>query len=170
MRQTILERNGSAGEISMSAQPALQPVAVPSAQNANTGRSWLASNWGLLAAFAVLIVILLLPTPAGFPVAGHRMLAILGFAVISVLMAFLLGLAPSIDNPKGLLGTSGALTLAFSGFANTALVLVASALFLAAAMTVSGLDKRIALSILSRVGTKPITSSSASFWSASSSR
>ena len=53
-----------------------------------------------------------------------------------------------------LLGTSAALTLAFSGFANTALVLVASALFLAAAMTATGLDKRIALTILSRVGTE----------------
>ena len=51
------------------------------------------------------------------------------------------------------MGTSAALTLAFSGFANTALVLVASALFLAAAMTSTGLDKRIALTILSRVGT-----------------
>ena len=132
--------------------------------------NWFASNWGLLAATAALIAILLLPTPANLPVAGHHMLAILAFAVIlwmteaidyavsaiviAVLMAFLLGLAPSVANPKVLLGTSGALTLAFSGFANTALVLVASALFLAAAMTVTGLDKRIALSILSRVGTK----------------
>jgi anion transporter len=118
----------------------------------------------LFAAVAALVVILLLPTPAGLPVAGHRMLAILTFAVIiwmteaidyavsaiviAALMAFLLGLAPSVANPKVLLGTSGALTLAFSGFANTALVLVA------AAMTVTGLDKRIALSILARVGTE----------------
>ena len=127
-------------------------------------------NWGLIAAIAALVAVLLLPTPANLPVAGHHMLAILAFAVIiwmteaidyavsaiviAVLMAFLLGLAPSVANPKVLLGTSGALTLAFSGFANTALVLVASALFLAAAMSTTGLDKRIALSILSRVGTK----------------
>src|SRR4029077_8598818 len=52
------------------------------------------------------------------------------------------------------MGTSAALTLAFSGFANTALVLVASALFLAAAMTTTGLDKRIALTILTRTGTE----------------
>jgi sodium-dependent dicarboxylate transporter 2/3/5 len=133
-------------------------------------KGWLASNWGLLAAIAALVVILLLPTPEGLPVAGHRMLGILAFAVIlwmteaidyavsaiviAVLMAFLLGLAPSVANPKVLLGTSAALTLAFGGFANTALVLVASALFLAAAMTVTGLDKRIALTILSRAGTK----------------
>ena len=98
------------------------------------------------------------------------MLAILGFAVIvwmteaidyavsaiviAALMAFLLGLAPSVANPKVLMGTSAALGLAFSGFANTALVLVAAALFLAAAMTATGLDKRIALTILSRAGTE----------------
>ena len=52
------------------------------------------------------------------------------------------------------MGTSAGLGLAFSGFANTALALVAAALFLAAAMTATGLDKRIALVILSRVGTE----------------
>jgi anion transporter len=133
-------------------------------------KSWIASNWGLIAAVVALVVIAALPTPTGLTVAGHRMLAILAFAVIlwmteavdyavsailiAALMAFLLGLAPNVANPKVLLGTSGALTLAFSGFANTALVLVAAALFLAAAMTATGLDKRIALNILSRVGTK----------------
>jgi len=152
--------------MSVAAQPSARP-AVPATSKT---KSWLASNWGLLAATAVLIAILLLPTPVGLPVAGHRMLAILAFAVIiwmteavdyavsalliAALMAFLLGLAPSVANPKVLLGTSGGLTLAFSGFANTALVLVAAALFLAAAMTATGLDKRIALNVLSRVGTK----------------
>ena len=152
--------------MSTTAQPAISAVPQP----AEKEKGWLASNWGLLAATAALVVILLLPTPAGLPVAGHHMLAILAFAVIiwmteaidyavsaiviAVLMAFLLGLAPSVANPKVLLGTSAALTLAFGGFANTALVLVAAALFLAAAMTVTGLDKRIALTILSRAGTK----------------
>ena len=156
--------------MSTTAQPAMRPVETPAQKPATEKPNWLASNWGLLAAIAALVVVLLLPTPVGLPVAGHRMLAILAFAVIiwmteaidyavsaiviAVLMAFLLGLAPSVANPKVLLGTSGALTLAFSGFANTALVLVAAALFLAAAMTVTGLDNRIALTILSRVGTK----------------
>ena len=119
--------------MSIAAQPSVRPVAQPAA----TEKGWLASNWGLLAATAVLIAILLMPTPAGLPIAGHHMLAILAFAVIlwmteaarlnavsailiAALMAFLLGLAPSVANPKVLLGTSGALTLAFSGFANTA--------------------------------------------------
>jgi di/tricarboxylate transporter len=133
-------------------------------------QSWIANNWGLSLAAVALVAVLLLPTPAGLPVAGHRMLAILVFAVIvwmteavdyavsavivAALMAFLLGFSPSLTNPNVLMGTSAALTLAFSGFANTALVLVASALFLAAAMTATGLDKRIALNILSRVGTE----------------
>ena len=154
----------------MSTQPALQVVATPATSSSKAERSWLASNWGLLAAIAALVVVLMLPTPAGLPVAGHRMLAILAFAVIiwmteaidyavsaiviAALMAFLLGLAPSIANPKVLMGTSAALTLAFSGFTTTGLVLVAAALFLAAAMTQTGLDKRIALNILARVGTE----------------
>jgi sodium-dependent dicarboxylate transporter 2/3/5 len=131
---------------------------------------WTLGHIGLIAALAALIIVMLLPTPAGLPVAGHRMLAILAFAVIiwmteaidyavsaiviAALMAFLLGLAPSVANPKVLLGTSAALGLAFSGFSSSGLVLVAAALFLAAAMTLTGLDKRIALNILARVGTK----------------
>ena len=107
--------------------------------------TWIASNWGLLLAIAALVGVLLLPTPADLPIAGHRMLAILVFAVIvwmteavdyavsaivvAALMAFLLGFSPNPANPNTLLGTSAGLTLAFSGFANTALVLVASAFF-----------------------------------------
>ena len=132
--------------------------------------NWVTRHWGLLLAVAALVAIMLLPTPAGLPVAGHRMLAILAFAVIvwmtealdyavsavviAALMAFLLGLSPNPANPAALLGTSAGLGIAFSGFANTALALVAAALFLAAAMTATGLDKRIALNILSRVGTE----------------
>jgi sodium-dependent dicarboxylate transporter 2/3/5 len=130
----------------------------------------IANHWGLALAFAALLVVLLLPLPAGLPVAGHRMLAILAFAVvvwvteaidyavsgivIAALMAFLLGFSPSPTNPNVVMGTAAGLTLAFGGFANTALVLAASALFLAAAMAVTGLDRRIALTILSRVGVK----------------
>lgn len=124
---------------------------------------------GLVVGIAALAFILWWPTPAGLPVAGKVMLGILAFAVavwmtealdyavsavvIAALMAFLLGTAPSVNNPSVLMGTSAALGLAFSGFANTALALVGAALFLAAGMTATGLDKRIALFILSRVGT-----------------
>lgn len=131
---------------------------------------WIRANWGLVLAVIVLLAILLLPTPAGLSVAGHRMLAVFGFAVIvwvtdaldyavsavviAALMAFLLGISPNVTNPKVLIGSVQGLSTAMSGFGNTALTLVAAALFLAAAMTITNLDRRIALIILSRVGTR----------------
>jgi solute carrier family 13 (sodium-dependent dicarboxylate transporter), member 2/3/5 len=126
--------------------------------------------WGVLAAFAALAVVCVLPTPQGLPVAGQYMIGMLLFSVIlwmteavdyaisavliTALMAFLLGLAPSVAKPDQVLGTSAALGLALAGFSNTALALVAAATFLSAAMTVTGLDKRIALFVLSKVGAK----------------
>lgn len=124
---------------------------------------------GLVIAVLVMIGVLLLPLPADLPVAGHRMLAILAFAVvvwiteavsyeasaimITSLMAFLLGTAPSLQDPTHLIGSSPAISMALTGFANPALALVAGALFIAAAMTHTGLDRRIALVTLTRVGT-----------------
>lgn len=129
-----------------------------------------AKRYGLLMGIIALLGIILLPTPADLPVAGQRMLGILVFsvivwmteaisypvsaAVIMALMAFLLGISPSAANPQVILGTSSALTLALGGFSNTALALVGGALFLAAAMTHTGLDKRIALVVLSKVGAR----------------
>jgi len=126
--------------------------------------------WGLLGAVAALVAVLALPTPQGLPYAGQIMLGLLLFSVIlwmteavdyaisavliTALMAFLLGLAPNAAKPDTVLGTSAALGLALGGFANTALALVAAATFLSAAMTVTGLDKRIALFVLSRVGAR----------------
>ena len=146
----------------------VSPVTTTSSSTAQP--SWLRAHWGLLLGLAALVAIASLPTPEGLPVAGQRMLALLAFAVIvwmtealdyavsavviAALMAVLLGFSPNVANPKVLYGTSAGLTTAFSGFANTALALVAAALFLSAAMTATGLDKRIALSILSRVGTE----------------
>ncbi len=133
-------------------------------------QGWFKDNWGLALGLAVLLIVLFLPAPAGLSVAGQRMLAVFGFAVvvwitdaldyavsavvIAALMAFLLGISPSMTNPAVPIGSVQGLTMAMSGFANTALTLVAAALFLAAAMTVTGLDRRIALLILSRVGTR----------------
>ena len=124
---------------------------------------------GLIAGIIAMIVVLFLPIADGLPVAGHRMLAILVFAVvvwiteavsyeasaimITTLMAFLLGTAPTIADPSVDYGTSRAISMALAGFSNSALALVAGALFIAAAMTFTGLDKRIALVTLSKVGT-----------------
>jgi solute carrier family 13 (sodium-dependent dicarboxylate transporter), member 2/3/5 len=126
--------------------------------------------WGLLAAAAALVCVLILPTPQGLPYAGQIMLGLLLFSVIlwmteavdyaisavliTALMAFLLGLAPNAAKPDAVLGTSAALSLALGGFANTALALVAAATFLSAGMTITGLDKRIALFVLSKAGAK----------------
>jgi len=140
------------------------------AQPAAKGAGSFGATWGLLLGVAVMVAILLMPTPAGLPIAGQRMLAIFGFAVvvwvtealdyaisaavIAALMAVLLGTAPSLTNPKVLIGTVSGLTTAMSGFGNVALTLVAAALFLAAAMTITGLDRRIALLVLRRVGAR----------------
>jgi anion transporter len=146
---------------------AVQDAARDSAQGKP---SWFRTNWGLLLAVAALFAALMLPTPDGLPIAGHRMLAILLFAVIvwmteavdyavsaiiiAGLMAFLLGFSPSPSDPNSFMGTGAGLAMAMSGFSSGAVALVGSALFLAAAVTTTGLDRRIALSILSRVGTE----------------
>lgn len=124
---------------------------------------------GLMAGVIVMIAVLLIPMPNDLPVAGHRMLAILAFAVvvwiteavsyeasaiiITSLMAFLVGTAPTVRNPSVEYGTSNAISMALAGFSNSALALVAGALFIAAAMTLTGLDRRIALVTLSKIGT-----------------
>jgi sodium-dependent dicarboxylate transporter 2/3/5 len=125
--------------------------------------------WTLLLALAAGAAILALPTPAGLPVAGQRMLAIFVFAVVAwiteavsyevssvmivALIALLVGLAPDVAKPDALVGTTKALGMALGGFASTALALVAAALVIAAAMTITGLDRRIALRTLGLVGT-----------------
>lgn len=144
-----------------------QPVISTPAATANTA---FFQKYGLLLALLALLLVVLLPTPVSLPVAGQYMLGIFVFsiivwmtdaisypvsaAVIMVLMAFLLGIAPDPDNPRLVMGTTKALGLALAGFSNTALALVGGALFIAAAMMQTGLDKRIALFVLSKIGAK----------------
>jgi len=123
---------------------------------------------GLFAAFAALLAVLLMPAMPGLPPAGQVMLAVLAFAVlvwmtealdyavsavvIGALMIFLLAYAPDAAKPGAIdMGTGAALGLALSGFSNSAVALVAAACFIAAAMTATGLDRRIALVVLSKV-------------------
>ena len=96
-------------------------------------------KYGLLWGMIVLAGVLLLPTPAALPTAGHRMLGILIFsvviwmteavscpvsgAIIMTLMAFLLGTAPDMANPAKLLGTGAALKLALDVQAHRATLL-----------------------------------------------
>lgn len=126
----------------------------------------------LVIAFAAMIVVLLLPRPEELSVAGHRALAILAFAVvvwmteavsypvsafvILGMIALLVGMAPSpaADAGPDWIGTSAGLQQALSGFSGTAWALVMAALFLAAAMQVTNLHKRLALYVLRLVGQK----------------
>lgn len=126
-------------------------------------------RYGLILGFIILAIVMMLPSPAGLTPAGHVMIAILLFSVtiwmtdsvsypvsaglIISLMAVLIGFAKNPATGK-LYGTGAALGIALGGFANTAFCLVAAALFLAAAMTKTGLDKRIALVVLSKIGAK----------------
>ena len=112
------------------------------------------------------------------PWAGKHMLAILAFAiivwisealdytvsaiVISALIIFFVGLSPdfllpnapatAVADPEKIFGVNKSLTMALSGFSNSAAILVAAATFIAAAMTVTALDRRIALTVMTKLG------------------
>lgn len=126
-------------------------------------------QYGFYLALAVLAAIVLMPPQEGLSVAGQRMIGIMVFSVIVwattaisypvsagviiTLIAFLIGFAPNPATGK-IYGTAGGLAMGLKGFSETAFCLVAAAMFLAAAMTKTGLDKRIALVILSKLGAK----------------
>jgi len=128
----------------------------------------LRKRYGLVVALVALAGLLLIPAAPGLSVAGHRMLALLVFSVIlwmtegvsypvsgmiiATLMTFLVGTSPNPEKAGALYGTSQGLTMALAGFSNTAWALVGAALFLSAAMAKTGLDRRIALKILSVIG------------------
>jgi anion transporter len=124
--------------------------------------------FGVGLATAALLLVCLLPPFAGLPVAGQRAIGILVFAVvlwvteavdyavsavlIVALVILLVGFAPDLQNPANTIGVPRARDWAIGGFANNAVALVGAALVFAAAVTATGLDRRIALAVLSRVG------------------
>lgn len=127
--------------------PAQPSAALPPASPSNKTKIPI----GLIAGVVAMVAVLFLPLSDTLPIAGHRMLATLVFAVvvwiteavsyeasaimITTLMAFLLGTAPTLQDPNVVYGTSQAISMALAGFSNSALALVAGALFIAAAMT-----------------------------------
>ncbi len=135
---------------------------------AHAGNGSRVRSIGRIVGVLVLLLIEWLPLGDGLPPAGRHMLAILGFAVIvwiteamdyavsaiiiATLIVFLVGGAADPAHPNAVIGTHKSLKLALAGFSNSALALVAAALFIAAAMTVTGLDRRIALYAMSRIG------------------
>lgn len=105
-------------------------------------------------------VIMWVTEAVSYPVSSTMIVALIitliGFSPIEKL-------GPSMGNPMAagkpltedaLFGTQNALKIAFSGFSSSAVALVAAALFLATAMQVTNLHKRLALLVLSVVGNK----------------
>lgn len=125
---------------------------------------------GLGFATLAMIGFCLLPPFEGLPMAGQRSVGILLFAVILwvteavdttvsavlivVAIILLLGFAPDMADATRQIGIARARDWAIAGFSNNAVVLVGAALVFAAAVSVTGLDRRIALNVLARVGSE----------------
>ncbi|HHU6750003.1 TPA: SLC13 family permease [Staphylococcus pseudintermedius] len=114
------------------------------------------------AALAILAfaVILWVTEAVTYPVSATM---IVGLVILLLGFSPVQNLTQALGNPQSggavlkgddLFGTGNALKLAFSGFSTSAVALVAAALFLATAMQVTNLHKRLALLVLSFVGNK----------------
>ena len=135
-----------------------------------SGADSFGKKYGLLLSLLAMAAVYLFPTPADLPTEGHRLIGILVFAVIVwmtegvsypvsafvivTFMSFALGLSPNPAKPETILGTANALKMGLSGFSSSAWALVAAAMFLSAGMMITGLDKRIALVVMSHIGIK----------------
>ena len=124
-------------------------------------------RYGLVLALAALVVLLLIPSPEGLPVAGHRMLALLFFGnFVDDGGSFLPGkrrnyrlphdFSPGRVTPRGKSGNhlrdhAGPVD-GVGRILEYCMGTVGAALFLSAAMMKTGLDRRIALKILSVIG------------------
>ena len=124
----------------------------------------------LLLALVLYGIVLALPQPAGLSASGQVALGLLVLVVVlwisecvspansAVILtgAAVLGLmGTSLTEGSKPLTSSTALTTMLSGFSSTAVLLVAAALFLAVALKHTGLDKRIALIVMSKIGVSP---------------
>lgn len=125
---------------------------------------------GLPLALIALAVIILMPQPEGLPVVGQRMLGLLVFSVILwmteavsypvsagvilALMTLLIGFSPSLKDPAVNFTMAQGLAMGLRGLSNGAWAMVAAALFLAAAMQMTGFDRRLALKIMALVGAR----------------
>jgi solute carrier family 13 (sodium-dependent dicarboxylate transporter), member 2/3/5 len=125
----------------------------------------------ILIGLTIMIAIVLAPAPAGLSPAGQRVIAVMAFVVLmwiteaipygvsAIALVFLLILALGFSPPAGggsaeILGTAKAVPLALSGFSNGGWLFVAAGLAMAAAITSTGLERRVAYLILRLVGTK----------------
>lgn len=141
------------------------PIASPPEKSGRRNLAW------FILALLLFAGVLALPTPAGLSGGGHVALALLALvvtlwisecispansAVVMTTLAVLalIGRPLSANAPKPL-DSAGALTVMLSGFSSPAVILVAGALFLAAALKLTGLDRRVALLVMSRLGVSP---------------
>lgn len=125
--------------------------------------------WLILALLAYLAV-LMLPTPAGLTASGQVALGLLvlviilwitecvspaASAVVLTGMAVLGLMGKPLTAGGRPLSSAGALDVMLAGFSSSAVLLVAGALFLAVALKITGLDRRVALLVMSKVGISP---------------
>ncbi|MFH5926673.1 anion permease [Roseomonas xinghualingensis] len=116
------------------------------------------------------IIVLMLPTPAGLTSSGQVALGLLVLVIIiwisecispAASAVVLIGLAvlglmgkPLTDGAQPMTSAQ-ALGQMLSGFSSSAVLLVAGALFLAVALKLTGLDRRVALLVMARIGISP---------------
>lgn len=121
----------------------------------------------LVLAFVLYLGVLMLPTPEGLSASGQVALGLLVLVIvlwisecvspansaillISSAVLGLMGKPLRMEGPP--LSSAGALNAMLTGFSSSAVILVASALFLAVALKITGLDRRVALLVMSRIG------------------
>jgi len=136
----------------------------PGEPTSNRKLAWL--GVALLAYLAVL----LLPTPAGLTGSGQVALGLLvlviilwisecvspaASAVVLTGMAVLGLMGKPLTAGARPMSSADALNVMLAGFSSSAVLLVAGALFLAVALKITGLDRRVALLVMSRVGISP---------------
>ncbi|WP_201451766.1 SLC13 family permease [Rhodovarius lipocyclicus] len=121
----------------------------------------------LLISLALYVGVLLLPTPAGLTASGQVALGLLvlvivlwisecvspaNSAIVLVGMAVLGLMGKPLRAGGPPMTSTAALNSMLTGFSSTAVLLVAAALFLAVALKLTGLDRRVALLVMSKVG------------------
>jgi len=124
----------------------------------------------LIVGIVAFLSISFMPARPGLSTAGQRVLGILIFAIIMwiseavpyvftaisaiVFLTLFLGFAPAKGIEGPLLGTRKALQIAVAGFVTNGTILVTAALFMTAAIGITGLEKRIAFRMLKMFGAK----------------
>lgn len=136
----------------------------PGEPTSNRKLAWLG------AALLAYLAVLMLPTPAGLTAAGQVALGLLvlviilwitecvspaASAIVLTGMAVLGLMGKPLTEGAAPLSSAAALNVMLAGFSSSAVLLVAGALFLAVALKLTGLDRRVALLVMSKVGISP---------------